>query len=73
MSLQRYIVEVAIPEPISPQVQGRIKAFENAVKAILPDAVIINEGQMNEENTKRFQKHLCNHDIGQSCSPWEDI
>lgn len=75
MSLIRYLIELAYPEPISPQLQGRINAFENAAKAILPDAVIINEGQMNQELTKRAVKHRCFHNEVpvKPCEPWENI
>ena len=75
MSVMRYQIELAYPEPISPQLQGRINAFVNATKAILPDAVIINEGDINQEMTKRASKHRCVHDEfpNKPCEPWEDI
>ncbi len=75
MSLVRYGIELAYPEPISPQLRGRLNAFENAAKAILPDAVIINEGQDNEEKTKRAVKHICYHDETphKPCELEEDI
>ena len=73
MPFEKRWVYIAIPTPLSPQQQGKLNAWENATKAILKDAVIINEGKANEEPTKTFQKHICNHDIGKPCPPWEDI
>lgn len=73
MALRRYRIELAYPEPISPQLEGRLRAFENAIKAILPDATIINKGQENEEYTVRAKKHICYHDEGLPCEPEVEI
>jgi len=73
MALRRYRIDLAYPEPISPQLEGRLRAFENAARAILPDAVIINEGQDNEEDTIRAKKHICYHDEGLPCEPEVEI
>lgn len=73
MALKRYNIQLAFPEPISPSLAGRLVAFEKVVKAILPDAVIINEGEHNEEDTTKAQWHRCLHDEGRKCEDAQDI
>jgi len=33
----------------------------------------INEGKENEEDTIKAKFHICKHDIGEPCSPEEDV
>ena len=69
MSYLRYTLELAFKEPLPVQLKNRLKAWELATKAILPDAVIINEGQENEEMTVKAAYHICHHDTGDTCEP----
>ena len=72
MSLKRYNIDLAFPEPISTSLASKLMGFENAVKAILLNAVKINEGKVNEEATRAVW-HKCHHDIGEACEEERDI
>jgi len=73
MSYLRYSIEFAFKEPVKPQVINRLKALENELRLLKKEAVIINEGQVNEENTKEATHHTCHHDEGLPCEPEQDI
>ena len=72
MSLKRYNIDLAFPEPISTSLAGKLRAFESATKAILSNAVKIHEGEVNEEATRAVW-HKCHHDIGEACEEERDI
>ena len=73
MSYKRYNIQLAYKEPISSALQGKFTALEALLKDVKKKAVKINEGKPNEGNTVTAAKHICHHDEGKSCDPWEEI
>ena len=75
MSLLRYNISFAFLEPLKPQVRQRLSALAQELRMLKKEAVIINEGKNNEENTNRAKKHICYHDETptRTCEPEEDI
>ena len=87
MPLHRFQIDLAIPDPIpkallqKPTTQ-QLTAMANMTWIQIVRAMIqrlkgfsqkINEGTSREEDTIRAKKHICKHDIGQSCDGGEDI
>ena len=62
MSLRRYIIDLAIPEPIPPGLNGQLNAIEQHIRVLKSFAVKINKGKVNEENTDKATYHTCHHD-----------
>ena len=77
MPYRRYLVQLAIPCDEDGKVTGAANSVINPLEAALSNAkkfaVKINEGLPNEENTVNASWHICNHDLGQSCTGWLDI
>ena len=67
MSLRRYMIDLAIPEPVAPGLQGQLTAIEQHIRILKSFAVKINEGEINEEYTTKATRHTCHHDEGKSC------
>jgi len=74
MSLWRGQLDLAIPEAVFNAIPTARKiAFRDEVRALKALAVIINEGEHNEEMTVKASWHWCNHDTGEMCEPENDI
>ncbi len=75
MSLIRYRIDLAIPEPIPPALAGQLNAIEQHIRVLKSFAVKINDGMVDEEATIKATKHICHHDeIGNStCEPEQEI
>lgn len=73
MSFIRYELCLAFKEPLQPQVQQRLDALENELRMLRKEAVVINEGAPNEEETRSVRRHICHHDAGEPCEEWEEI
>lgn len=64
MSFLRYRIDFAFKEPLKPQVINRLNALEQELRMLKAESVIINEGEINEEQTTKAGKHICHHDSG---------
>jgi len=73
MSHKRLFADLALPEPLSPAAEGRFNAACQVLRLLKADAVKINEGLDNEEDTARVVTQICRHNEGKPCDPWEDI
>lgn len=73
MAYRRYDIQLAFLEPISPALQGQLNALEQLVRVIKQNAVKINVGLGNEEDTTRAKRHRCLHDENLLCEPEVDI
>lgn len=74
MPYLRMTIDLAIPYPLAPNVQGKLTAIENILREWRDNyAVVINQGKPNQEDTKKAKKHICNHDIGTPCGTETDI
>lgn len=73
MSYLRWRMDLAVKEPIPPQLAGQMNAIKAAICTFKQHAERINEGNENEENTIYLKEHICNHDTNEPCEPEEEI
>ena len=73
MSYRRYMIDLAIPEPLPSTLRGQLTAIEEHIRVLKSFAVKINEGKDNEEMTTRAVWHICHHDSGGNCEPESEI
>ena len=66
-------MDLAVKEPIPPQLSGQLVAIKAAICMFKAHAERINEGLPNEENTVYLMQHICHHDTGEPCEPEEEI
>ena len=67
MSFRRLEISLAVPEPLSPSLEGQWNGLLNHIKAFKKSSVKINEGKANEENTTKATWHVCRHDTHERC------
>ena len=74
MSLIRFQLDLAIPEPVYNNIPAAKKlAFRDVIRQLKALAVKINEGTANEEATVKATWHKCYHDTGGACEPEQEI
>lgn len=73
MSYIRWSIDLAVKEPITKELEAEMDELKARLILFREQCSIINEGLPNEENTKRMDEHICNHDIGEACGPKTDI
>ena len=73
MSLLRFMIDLAVEQPLPPGLQGQLNAIKQQIRNFQSFSSRINEGQPNEEDTTLAKQHICHHDTGESCEPEEDI
>ncbi len=73
MSLRRLQLDLAVPEPLSPELEGQWETLLNYIRAFKEASIKINKGLANEEDTTRADWHICRHDEGKECDPKVEI
>lgn len=73
MSYLRIQTDLAIKEPIPQLLKDKLPAIRDAIRELKSYASIINKDADNEEMTIRAVWHICNHDIGEICTPEQEI
>ena len=74
MSLRRWRVELAFQEPIPSSLLAQLLAIERSIGRVQPQAVKINPGQANEEDTTSAKWHICHHDTPEiPCEPEQEM
>ncbi len=75
MSYLRFIVDLAIKQPISSGLQAQLSAIATQILRLQSESEKINPGQIMEENSTRATYHVCHHDEHppKPCDPEEDI
>jgi len=83
----RFQIDLAIPDPIPNALNEKpttaqltaiknmtwIQIIRTMVQRLKQVSEKINKGTDGEEDTVRAKKHICKHDIGQSCDAEEEI
>ena len=73
MSFRRYSIELAFPEPVPLALMGKLKAMEATIHSVIKEAVKINAGKNNEENTTKAIVYTCRHGENAACGPETEI
>lgn len=74
MSLIRFQLDLAIPKPVYDAIPAAKKtAFRDTIRAMKALAVKVNAGKPNEEMTVTAVYHICHHDTGEPCEPFQEI
>ena len=74
--LIRFNIQGAILPPANPTEQAWLDDLKDRLRILKSRCVIINEGEVNEENITNFIYHVCYHDEGEihlPCEPEQDI
>jgi len=74
--LIRFNITGAVPPPSTDAEREWLNDLKAKLRILKSRCVIINEGEMNEENITNFTYHLCHHDEGEEhslCEPIQDI
>ena len=73
MSLFRFKILGAMPPPANPTEQAWLDDLRARLRVLKARCVIINEGEINEEDITNFTFHICGHNEGLPCEPEQDI
>ena len=73
MAYEKIELLLAIPLPMSAEVEARFNALLDAAKRLKLHARKINQGLRNEEQTTRAIRHTCHNDERKPCEPEQEI
>ena len=69
----RWTIDLAVEEPVTKELEAEMDELKTRLLHFREQCSIINEGLPNEENTKKMNEHICNHDVGKGCGPKLDL
>ena len=71
--MRRLQVDLAVPEPLSPALEGQWGTLLTYIRVFKQASAKINSGLANEEDTTRADWHICGHNEGKECDPKVEI